>query len=233
MASATLALYTASAGLAPPVSKARGAAAQEHEDSSVDSDLAEAVSALKGAFEQRKLPVRFDKADPAEIEKLRKALKVPARFRSFLAAADPVDVETVTPVERVRFVPSSKFAEEQIGHAVPAENGETPVAGWRKSWIVIARSSLLGDPYFLDISKLDAEGDCPVFSAMTGTEQLKPELCASSLQQFLRILAASMEVASGFGNAVLDDDDERTFREALAPRIKTIDSAALRAGHWT
>jgi hypothetical protein len=42
-----------------------------------------------------------------------------------------------------------------------------------------------------------------------------------------------MEVASGFGDALMEDDDERTFRETLAPRIKTIDSAALRAGHWT
>jgi hypothetical protein len=194
----------------------------------VDSDLAEAVSALKSAFEQRKLPFRFDKGDPAAIETLRKTLKVPARYRSFLAAADPVDVESITPVERVRFIPAAKLAEEQV----PADEAEPP-PGWRKSWIVVARSALLGDPYFLDISKLDAEGDCPVFSAMTGTDQLKPELCASSLQQFLRILAASMEVASGFGDALMDDDDERTFREALAPRIKTIDSAALRAGHWT
>jgi hypothetical protein len=42
-----------------------------------------------------------------------------------------------------------------------------------------------------------------------------------------------MDVASGFGEAVLDDDDERTFRETLAPHVKAIDSAALRAGHWT
>ncbi len=198
----------------------------------MDSDLAEAVSALKSAFEQRKIPVRFDKGEPTVIETLRKTLKVPARYRSFLAAADPVDVETVTPVERVRFAPAAKLAEEQAGYSVPADGAEL-VPGWRKSWIIIGRSALLGDPYFLDISKLDAEGDCPVFSAMTGTDQLKPELCASSLQQFLRILAASMEVASGFGDALMDDDDERTFREALAPRIKTIDSAALRAGHWT
>jgi hypothetical protein len=198
----------------------------------VDSDLAEAVSALKNAFEQRKISVQFGKADPAELERLRKTLKVPARYRSFLADADPVDVETATPVERVRFIPCGKLAEEQVGYAVPAE-GETPNPTWRKTWIIVARSSLLGDPYFLDIAKLDAEGDCPVFTAMTGTEQLKPALCASSLQQFLRILAASMEVASGFGDALMDDDDERTFREALAPKIKTIDSAALRAGHWT
>jgi hypothetical protein len=206
--------------------------ASVREDPSVDSDLAEAVSALKSAFEQRKIPYQIGKADPQVVEQLRKTLKVPARYRSFLVAADPLDVETVTPIERVRLIPSTRLHDEQIGHALGTD--ETPVnPAWRKSWIIIARSALLGDPYFLDISKLDAEGDCPVFTAMTGTESFKPELCASSLQQFLRILATAMEVATGFGDAVMDDDDERTFRETLAPRIKTIDSAALRAGHWT
>jgi hypothetical protein len=198
----------------------------------VDSDLAEAVSTLKSVFEQRKIPVKFGAADAAVVERLRKTLKVPARYRSFLLAADPVDVETVTPVERIRFFPADKIVDEQVGYSVGTD--ETPAnAAWRKSWILVARSALLGDPYFLDISKLDAEGDCPVFTVMTGTDSMRPELCASSLQQFLRILATSMEVASGFGEAVLDDDDERTFRETLAPRIKTIDTAALRAGHWT
>lgn len=196
----------------------------------MDSDLAESVAALKDIFSRRKIAASFGKADPAVVEALRKTLRVPARFRAFLLAADPIDVETVTPVERVRLIPSDKLASEQVS----AADGSPPaIAGWRKSWILIGRSGLLGDPYFLDISKLDAEGDCPVFTTMTGTDTLKPELCASSFQQFLRILATSMEVASGFGEAVLDDDDEATFREMLAPKIKTIDSAALRAGHWT
>ncbi|MCC6557100.1 MAG: SMI1/KNR4 family protein [Polyangiaceae bacterium] len=164
------------------------------------------------------------------IEALRKTLRVPARFRAFLQEADPVDVETATPTERVRLISSDKLAAEQLGNGA---EGAPALPGWRKSWILIARSALLGDPYFLDISKLDAEGDCPVFTCMLGTESLKPELCASSFQQFLRILATSMEVASGFGESGLDDDDEAIFREALAPKIKTIDSAALRAGHWT
>jgi hypothetical protein len=192
--------------------------------------LAEAVSALKEAFEKRKIPVRFGKADPLVLDDLKKRLKVPARFRSLLAAADPEDVETVTPVERIRFIPAARLAEEQGGQE---DNAPEKNPGWRKSWIVIGRSALLGDPYFIDALKLDAEGDCPVFAAMTGTDALKPVLCASSVQQFLRILATAMEVATGFGEAVLDDDDERTFREQLGPKIKTIDSAALRAGHWT
>jgi hypothetical protein len=195
----------------------------------VDSDLAESVAALKEIFTRRSIQASFGKAEPAVVEELRKTLRIPARFRSFLQAADPVDVETVTPVERVRLFPSTRLAAEQ---KLEGSDGKLPAA-WRKSWIIIGRSALLGDPYFLDISKLDAEGDCPIFSAMTGTDTLKPELCASSFQQFLRILATSMEVATGFGSGVLDDDDEAIFREALAPKIKTIDSAALRAGHWT
>jgi hypothetical protein len=198
----------------------------------VDSDLAEAVEALKSVFEQRTIPARFGRAEASLLDELRKSLKVPFRFRSFLAEANPLDVETVSPVERVRLLPAEKILEEQLGHGrASAEVEANP--NWRKSWIIIGRSALLGDPYFLDVSKLDAEGDCPVFTAMTGTDTFKPTLCASSFQQFLRILATAMEVATGFGEAVLDDDDERTFREAMAPKIKTIDSAALRSGHWT
>ena len=197
----------------------------------MDSDLAESVAALKDIFSRRSIPATFGKAEPAVVEDLRKNLRVPSRFRAFLAAADPVDVETVTPVERVRLFPAARLASEQKleGAADPAK----AAAAWRKSWIIIARSALLGDPYFLDVSKLDAEGDCPVYSCMMGTDSIKPELCASSFEQFLRILGTSMEVATGFGNGVLDDDDEAIFREALGPKIKTIDSAALRAGHWT
>ena len=195
----------------------------------MDSDLAESVAALKDIFGRRGIQATFGKADPAAVEELRKSLRIPSRFRAFLQAADPADVETVTPVERVRL-----FAASRLGAEQNVEGGDgKPVAAWRKSWVVIGRSALLGDPYFLDVSKLDAEGDCPVYSAMMGADSFKPVLCASSFQQFLRILATSMEVATGFGSGVLDDDDEAIFREALAPKIKTIDSAALRAGHWT
>ena len=198
----------------------------------MDSDLAEAVAALKDIFGRRSISATFGKAEPALVEELRKSFRIPARFRAFLLAADPVDVETVTPVERIRLIPSDRLAAEQVGFGVPGSDGTPSVPGWRKTWVVVGRSALLGDPYFLDVSKLDAEGDCPVFTAMTGTESLKPELCASSFQQLLRILATGMEVATGFGKH-FDDDDEAIFREALAPKIKTIDAAALRAGHWT
>ena len=33
--------------------------------------------------------------------------------------------------------------------------------------------------------------------------------------------------------AIMDDEDEDSFREALGPKVKVIDAAALRAKHWT
>jgi hypothetical protein len=202
----------------------------------VDSDLAESVQALKSVLENRKIPSEFGKGDAAVVEGLRKTFRIPARFRAFLLEADPRKVEVATPVERVRLFASHEIATEQRGFTL-LEDG-TPRAThkdgeWRKTWIVIARSSLLGDPYFLDVSKLDAEGDCSVFTAMNGAGRWEARLCGSTFAQFLRILAVGMEVAQGFGEAMMDDEDEAAFREAFGHKIKTIDGAALRAGHWT
>jgi hypothetical protein len=202
----------------------------------VDSDLAESLQALKSAFERRVLPAQFGKAEQPRVDALRAQLKVPRRFREFLLAADPLDVETRTPVERVRLVPSERLLEEQRGLSLTddgsARTGPAP-SGWRPGWVVVAHSALLGDPYFLDVASPDAEGDCPVLTAMSGTDSWKPRLCASSFATFLRILAIGMEVAKNFPDRDVDMDDEQVFREALGPRIRECDPAAAKAGHWT
>jgi hypothetical protein len=198
----------------------------------VDSDLADAVDGLKAVFAKRKLPCAFGKAPQTSVEDLRKQLRVPSRFRSFLLSANPERVETVTPVERIRLVPAEELVKAQELVQAAGANGAPP-ADWKASWVVIGESSLLGDPYFLDVSKPDPEGDCPVYTAMSGQERWQPTLAASSFAQFLRILSTAMEIAAGFGDAIMDDEDEDSFREALGPKVKVIDAAALRAGHWT
>jgi hypothetical protein len=198
----------------------------------MDSDLADAVEGLKTAFAKRHLPCTFGKAQPPIVEELRKQLRVPARYRSFLLGANPEKVETVTPVERIHLIPARDLVGAQkIGQA-PGESGKAP-ADWKSSWIVVGESSLLGDPYFLDVSKPDAEGDCPVYTAMSGQDRWVPTLAASTFAQFLRIVSTAMEIAAGFGDAIMDDEDEDAFREALGPKVKVIDAAAMRAGHWT
>ncbi len=202
----------------------------------MDSDLAESISALREAFSQRHVRAKFGKAEPASVDKLKAQLKIPRRFREFLLAANPEDVETRTPAERVKLIPAERLTEEQNGFALvesgTLRSGAAP-NGWRASWIIIGHSSLLGDPYFLDTSSPDPEGDCPVYTAMSGTDVWKPRLCASSFATFLRILAVSMEVAKGFPEDDIDMDDEQVFREALGPKIRAYDPAALKAGHWT
>ena len=202
----------------------------------MDSDLAESLQALKSIFEKRKITAQFGAADPAVVESLRKSFRIPARYRTFLLEADPIKVEVTTPVERVRLFSSGEVAREQLAFSMNEDGSPRDGAKdleWGKSWVLVAQSSLLGDPYFLDVSKLDAEGDCSVYTAMSGAGRWEPCLCGSSFAQFLRILAAGMEVAQGFGEAMMDDDDEAAFREALGHKIRTIDGAALRAGHWT
>jgi hypothetical protein len=202
----------------------------------LDSDLSESISALKEAFERRGVPGQFGKADASKVEELRNMLKLPRRFREFLLACDPTDVETRTPAERVRLIPAERLLDEQRGFALD-ETGKLRTApspnGWRPGWIIIAHSTLLGDPYFLDVASPDAEGDCSVHTAMSGTDAWKPRLCASSFAMFLRILAIGMEVAKGFPERGLDMDDEQVFRESLGPKIREYDPAALKAGHWT
>lgn len=202
----------------------------------MDSDLAESISALKASFQQRGLSPSFGSADPALIDSLKKQLKLPRRYREFLLESDPTDVETVTPSERVRLVPSSEFLEEQKGFCL-TEDGElllSPASnGWRPTWVIVAHSALLGDPYFLDVSEIDAEGDCPVYTAMSGTDTWKPRLCASSFAMFLRILAITVEVACDFDEDDFDMDNESVFRESVGPRIREYDPAAMKAGHWT
>jgi hypothetical protein len=198
----------------------------------VDSDLADAVEGLKAIFKRRKIEAEFGKAPADTVDSLKKQLRVPARYRAFLLAANPTKVETATPVEKVRLIPAEELLEFQSQVTASADGKKAPL-DWKTSWVVIGESSLLGDPYFLDVSKLDAEGDCPVYTAMSGQDRWNPTLVASSFAQFLRILSTAMEIAAGFGDAIMDDEDEDAFREALGPKLKVIDAAAMRAGHWT
>lgn len=198
----------------------------------MDSDLADAVEGLKEVFQKRKLECSFGKADKALVEDLRKQLRIPSRIRAFYIGADPLKVETVTPVERVRLFPATELVKAQTVITSPPDGG-TPSLDWKAGWVVIGESSLLGDPYFVDTSKPDPEGDCPVYTAISGQTRWVPTLAASSFAQFLRILSTAMEIAAGFGDGIMDDEDEDSFREALGPKVKVIDAAALRAGHWT
>lgn len=202
----------------------------------MDTDLEESISALKSSLELLELPGSFTRANPGSVNELRDRFGLPRRYVEFLTECDPDDVETVTPSERIHLVGTSSLEEEQQGFCLDDDGQRitTPARnGWRPNWIIIGRSALLGDPYFLDVTDVDAEGDCPVYTAMSGTDVWQQRLCASSFAMFLRILAITMEVAKDFDLDDYDPDNERVFREAIGPRIREVDPAAVKAGHWT
>ena len=197
----------------------------------MDSDLSEALQALKAIFQKRFIPANFRPNDDVVVERLKQSLNLTHRYAAFLKAADPLDVETATPPERVRFVPAAELEQEQVGYG--RGDKDTPAMnGWRDGWVVIAHSAMLGDPYFIDTTKPDAEGDCPVMTTMTGTDRVDPVLCASSFANFIQILATAMEIAEDFADTG-DPDDEHIFRETLGHKLRVIDQVALREGHWT
>lgn len=202
----------------------------------MDSDLAESIAALKQAFEKTGQEPTLGRASPELLSGLEEKLRLPRRYRKFLSVCDPLEVEIVTPTERVCLLPANELEKEQRGFALTptGERRTSPTeAGWRPEWVIIGHSGLLGDPYFLDVSKPDTEGDCPVYTAMSGTEQWQPKLCASTFAMFVRILAINLEVAQGFDVDDYDSDNESLFREAVGPRIREYDPAAVKAGHWT
>lgn len=202
----------------------------------MDSDLNESIAALKEALTKLGLPATFVQADPNQLTVLQSRFGLPRRYVEFLAACDPRDVETATPAERIRLLSSVALQEEQNGFCIDEAGDQLKIPsknGWRPSWVVVGHSGLLGDPYFLDVARIDAEGDCPVYTAMSGTDTWQPRLCASSFAMFVRILAITMEVAQDFDLDDYDPDNERVFREAIAPRIREVDPAALKAQHWT
>jgi hypothetical protein len=202
----------------------------------VDSDLAESLSTLKRALEEAGESVSFGRADKHHLERLRDRFALPRRYTEFLEEHDPLELCTRTPGEQVQLIPSVSLDEEQTDFATDIE-GKLITAptksGWRPSWFIVAHSALLGDPYFLDTAQKDPEGDCPVFTAMNGTDSWQPRLCASTFALFLRILAEGVDVARDFDLDDYDPDNERVFREALAPRIREVDPAAFKAGYWT
>lgn len=202
----------------------------------MDSDLAESLSALKSALAASDEPASFGSADKHYLERLKERFSLPRRYAEFLVDHDPLDVCTKSPAEHVRLVSSTSLDQEQTDFCTDQEGKliSAPTKnGWRPTWFIIAHSALLGDPYFLDTAQRDAEGDCPVYTAMNGTGTWQPTLCASTFALFLRILAVNAEVARDFDLDDFDPDNERVFREALAPRIRELDPAALKAGHWT
>ena len=112
----------------------------------------------------------------------------------------------------------------------PGDDGFVAPHGWRRTWVVIAYDA--GDPYFLDVTRVNRGGECPVWMAMHGTGTWEPRLVASSVAQFLQLLRAWIRaVVPHYDPQNPDEPLDDAHLRRLTAEITQIDPAAT--SHWT
>jgi hypothetical protein len=72
------------------------------------------------------------------------------------------------------------FGQDEEGNDLSGSNAED----WQPSWVVIARDTELGDPYFVDVR----QGDFPVYTAFLGESGWETEIVATSLLGFVNCM---------------------------------------------
>jgi len=92
----------------------------------------------------------------------------------------------------------SEVPAAQVGYAVLLDGAKTGTGNWKKSWLVIGRESLCGDPLFMATD----EPGLPVFTAVHGMGLWEPILIAPSINAFFEILERVTELAKGRENPV-------------------------------
>ena len=101
----------------------------------------------------------------------------------------------------VTLLSADELGEAQIGYGVgphgEALDGDAP-GDWKRSWLVVAREGLLGDPIFVD---LESDG-LRVFTAMHGAGAWEPEQIALLLRASSKPCEKSSASRHGRGNPV-------------------------------
>ena len=83
----------------------------------MDSDLNESISALKQAFERAAQAPQLGSASPELLDRLKEKLRLPRRYRSFLKACDPIDVEIATPADSATLAVNGDALRPGQGHS--------------------------------------------------------------------------------------------------------------------
>jgi hypothetical protein len=122
----------------------------------------------------------------------------------------------------VEIFAATKLVTEQVGYSVSPAGEDLCGQGrwdWRKSWVVIGRETLCGDPVFVDT----ADASLPVYTAMHGMGEWKPDRICDS---FTALAATLEEVAKRAKGRADSDLEERPLSSAeqrqLIKRLKTI-----------
>ncbi|HEX5501252.1 MAG TPA: SMI1/KNR4 family protein [Thermomicrobiales bacterium] len=177
-------------------------------------------------------PPAYAPIAPATVRGASQRYGLPSAYRELLAALGQEGF-TISPgpFRAIVLYAAPDLEAAQVGFRGPRPGDESFVAphGWHRSWVVIATDA--GDPYFLDVTKADARGECPVYTAMHGTGTWEPLLAASSVEQYLCILDVWLRIVLPHHDRQNPDEplDELHTRR-LAAEIARIDPAA--APQW-
>ncbi len=103
--------------------------------------------------------------------------------------------------------PREGLAQAQIGYSRHPDGSDLTGSAegeWRREWRVFGRDTLLGDPFFADVSN----ERLPVYTAMHGMGQWKPDVVSESLAGFLAAL--DLLVKTSKQDADLAEPNEHT-----------------------
>ena len=196
------------------------------------SDIAAELERLREALAAQGQEQVVEPVAPAIVDEMARRYGLPPVHKQLLRALGQHALGiTPGPFQQLVLHPAPELDRAQVGFRGPRLGDESFIAphGWRRSWVVIAADA--GDPYFLDVAKANAAGECPVYTAMHGTGTWEPILAASSLEQFLRILTAwARIVVPQYDPHNPEEPLDEAQARRLAAEIERIDAAA--AEHW-
>lgn len=155
-------------------------------------------------------------------------MEVPSAYASWLRSQPRLKVEYGC--GGIGFFSREELQDAQVGYSIDPEGrllcGESDGL-WNPNWMVIGSDLGCGDPIFIDTS----QSGSPVFTAMHGQGFWRPELIATTLELFSRMLdeyGAMAQYRSGRDGLEEDDLECSEFIE----KIKKIDSGTINADFW-
>lgn len=197
------------------------------------SDLLAAVQRLRAELTAQGIEAPYAPAPPRLVEEMQRRYGLPALYRDVLLELGQYSLSIRPgPFQELALFAAPDLERAQVGYrgSRPGDDSFVAPHGWRRHWVVIAADA--GDPYFLDLSKVNAGGECPVYTAMHGTGAWEPRPAAASIEQFVQILTVWTRIVVPHYDPQNPDEplDDAQVRR-LASEIERIDPAAV--AHWT
>ncbi|WP_085297066.1 hypothetical protein [Cognaticolwellia mytili] len=116
------------------------------------------------------------------------------------------------------------FGKDEAGNDLSGSN----TGDWQASWLIIARDTELGDPYFIDAS----QAEYPVYTAFLGESGWEVELVATSLLGFIHCMNLLHSNGEQAEAQFVPDDNTIVDEAVLASLQKELSECAGNQSFW-